>query len=115
MILLPVPLPKVAGGTSPVISSPYSSGSGTFDMTYQVSGTPTTKTLTLSNNPLDQVQTVVWKIVYDGQTVTSTFSQPANWTTDLSTTATSVGAWVMPMANGTLKAYTVVVYYDTRP
>lgn len=116
LILTPVPLPKAGGATGAArITSPYNAATHQFAMGFPTAAGTATKTLTLSDNPLDQVQTVVWKIVFDGTTVTHAFVPSASWSTELTAAASSVHATVVPMSDGSLKAYTVVVFWDDRP
>lgn len=114
-ILTPVPLPRALGGETAVITAPYDPATRQLALTTPVAGSDVTKVLTLSDSPADQVQTVVWKVVLDGGTVTTAFVPPSAWSTELAASARSVRASVVPAPSGALKAYTVVVFWDNRP
>lgn len=114
-ILTPVLLPRALGADTATITAPYDPATRQLTLTAQVAGTEVTKTLTLSDNPSDQVQTVVWKVVRDASTVTTAFVPPSAWPVELAASARSVRATVVPTSGGALKAYTVVVFWDNRP
>jgi hypothetical protein len=54
-------------------------------------------------------QTLVMKVVRQNGVITSGLDDPANWAADLITSATKVWVTVVPQADGTLAAYSVVV------
>jgi hypothetical protein len=114
MILLPASVPdRRAGDSVATITSAYNAGTHQMGMTYTpAAGVPSVKTLTLSNDPSDQVQTLVWKITRNGLIVTTSYVAPDAWASELTTATTSVWASAVPTAAGTLKAYTIVVYVD---
>lgn len=114
-ILTPVPLPRALGADAAAITAPYDPATRQLALTAQVAGSEVTKTLTLSDNPSDQVQTVVWKVVRDASTVTTAFVPPSAWPMELAASARAVRATVVPAPGGALKACTVVVFWDNRP
>lgn len=114
-ILTPVALPRALGAETSTITAPYDPSTRQLALTTEVDGLDVTKVLTLSDTPSDQVQTVVWKVVLDGNTVTTAFVPPSAWPVELAASARAVRAAVVPAPGGVLKAYTVVVFWDNRP
>jgi len=51
----------------------------------------------------------VMKVARQSGVITSGLDDPSNWAADLTTSATKVWATVVPQADGSLAAYSVVV------
>lgn len=104
MILMPERLPM---GT---IATAYSSTSKTLVLSYTAPGstTPVTQPVLLADS--GAVQTMVLKVRNQNGVITTSLVPAANWAAELTTGVTKAWASVMPQSDGSLKAYTLMVY-----
>lgn len=104
MILMPERLPV---GT---IATAYSTGTKSLVLSYTAPGatTPTLQPVVLADS--GAVQTVVLKIRNQNGVITTSLVPAANWAAELTTGVTKAWASVMPQSDGSLKAYTLMVY-----
>jgi hypothetical protein len=103
-ILLPVALPAAT------IVQNYNAAAGTMQISYTdpITNSVVTKTIDLTS-AAGGGQTLVMKVARQNGVITSGLDDPSNWATDLTTSATKVWATVVPQADGSLAAYSVVV------
>ncbi|HEX7598983.1 MAG TPA: hypothetical protein VF518_12265, partial [Polyangia bacterium] len=103
-VLLPVALPAAT------IVQNYNAAAGTMQISYTdpITNSVVTKTIDLTA-ATGGGQTLVMKIVRQNGVVTSGLDDPSNWAADLTTSSTKVWATVVPQADGSLAAYSVVV------
>ena len=103
-VLLPVALPAAT------IVQNYNAAAGTMQISYvdPITNSVVTKTIDLTS-AAGGGQTLVMKIVRQNGVVTSGLDDPSNWAADLTTNSTKVWATVVPQADGSLAAYSVVV------
>lgn len=103
-ILLPVALPAAT------IVQNYNAATGTMEISYTdpITNSAATKTINLTS-AAGGGQTLVMKIVRQSGTFTSGLDDSVDWAADLTTSATKVWITVVPQADGTLTAYSVVV------
>jgi hypothetical protein len=104
-ILLPVRLP---GAT---IVQNYNATAGTMQISYidPLTASAATKTIKLTS-ATGGGQTLVLKVIRQNGVVTSGLDDPSNWAADLTTGTTRVWASVVPEADGSLAAYSLVVF-----
>jgi hypothetical protein len=92
------------------ITQNYDPTTGILQISYTPSGgTAETKTLKLTS-ATGGGQTVVMKVVNQNGVVTMGLDDPSNWAADLTTTVKRVRAAVVPQADGSLLAYSLVVF-----
>jgi hypothetical protein len=103
-ILLPVRLPMAT------IVQNYDASAGTMQISYidPITTSAATKTIKLTS-AAGGGQTLVMKIVKQNGVITTGLDDPSNWAADLTTSATKVWLTVVPNADGSLAAYSVVV------
>ena len=103
-ILLPVRLPLAT------IVKNYDATAGTMQISYTdlITNSTVTKTINLTS-AAGGGQTLVMKIDNQNGVISSGLDDPSNWATDLTTSATRVWLTVVPNADGSLSAYSVVV------
>ncbi len=103
-ILLPVRLPMAT------IVQNYDASTGTMQISYidPITTSAATKTIKLTS-AAGGGQTLVMKIVKQNSVITSGLDDPSNWAADLTTSSTKVWLTVVPNADGSLAAYSVVV------
>jgi hypothetical protein len=73
-----------------------------------ITNSTVTKTINLTS-AAGGGQTLVMKIDNQNGVISSGLDDPSNWATDLTTSATRVWLTVVPNADGSLSAYSVVV------
>jgi hypothetical protein len=102
---LPVRLP---GAT---IVQNYNATAGTMQISYidPLTASAATKTIKLTS-ATGGGQTLVLKVIRQNGVVTSGLDDPSNWAADLTTGTTRVWASVVPEADGSLAAYSLVVF-----
>jgi hypothetical protein len=103
-ILEPVRLPVAT------IAQNYDPSTGTMQVSYTdpIVNSAVTKTIKLTS-AAGGGQTLVLKIAWQNGVVTSGLEDPSSWAADLTTSATKVWLSVVPNADGSLSAYSVVV------
>jgi hypothetical protein len=103
-ILLPVRLPVAT------IVQNYNATTGTLQISYldPIASAAVTKTIKLTS-ATGGGQTLVMKISNQNGVITSGLDSPSNWAADLTTSATKVWLTVVPNADTSLSAYSVVV------
>jgi hypothetical protein len=103
-VLLPVALPVAT------IVQSYSAAAGTMQISYTdpITSSVVTKTIDLTS-AAGGGQTLVMKVARQNGVITSGLDDPANWAADLTTSVTKVWVTVVPQADGSLAAYSVVV------
>jgi hypothetical protein len=103
-ILLPVRLPAAT------IVQNYNGTAGTMQISYTdpITNAAVTKTIKLTS-AAGGGQTLVLKISRQNGVITSGLDDPLAWATDLTTSATKVWLTVVPNADASLSAYSVVV------
>jgi hypothetical protein len=103
-ILLPVRLPVAT------IVQNYDPSTGTMQVSYSdsITNAATTRTIKLTAAP-GGGQTLVLKIANQSSVITPGLDDPSNWAADLTTSSSRVWLTVVPNADGSLSAYSVVV------
>jgi hypothetical protein len=103
-ILLPVRLPVAT------ITQGYDPGTGTMQISYldPITSSAVTKTIKLTS-ATGGGQTLVLKVARQNGVITSGLDDPTNWAADLTTSSTKVWLTVVPNADASLSAYSVVV------
>ena len=103
-MLLPVRLPVAT------IVQNYNATTGTLQISYldPIASAAVTKTIKLTS-ATGGGQTLVMKISNQNGVITSGLDSPSNWAADLTTSATKVWLTVVPNADTSLSAYSVVV------
>jgi hypothetical protein len=103
-VLLPAALPAAT------IVQNYNAAAGTMQISYTdpITASVVTKTIDLTS-VAGGGQTLVMKVARQNGVITSGLDDPANWAADLTTSATKVWVSVVPQADGSLAAYSVVV------
>jgi hypothetical protein len=88
----------------------YNATTGTLQISYldPIASAAVTKTIKLTS-ATGGGQTLVMKISNQNGVITSGLDSPSNWAADLTTSATKVWLTVVPNADTSLSAYSVVV------